>query len=88
MKIRYRNDEDSKRALFKEAGRLLIQRIAPLADEIHDGEGNRQNAQESYEEFEEIPVEGVDHVVYIITSSAYIYMFEIRVPYREICTPT
>ena len=49
------------RALFEQAGRLLIQRIAPLADEIHDSEGNRQDAEESYEEFEEIPVEGVDH---------------------------
>jgi len=63
------------RALFEEAGRLSVQRIAPLANEIHDGKGNRQDTEKSYEEFEEIPVEGVDHIRkhYITEKSSYAY---------------
>jgi hypothetical protein len=75
MKILFRPYKSRYLASFEKTRRLLIQRIAPLADEIHDGEGNRQNAQESYEEFEEIPVEGVDHIVkyYITEKSSHIY---------------
>jgi len=69
MKIRYRNDEDfNEPYLNRPAACLSSER--PIADEIHDGEGNRQNAQESYEEFEEIPIERVDHGFFYILDSA------------------
>jgi hypothetical protein len=41
---------------------LFVYGASPLADEIEDDEGYAYHADETGEELEEIPIEGIDHV--------------------------
>jgi len=44
LRVRVRVNQAIIRGSFEQACRLFVQQVAPLTHEIHDGEGNRQDA--------------------------------------------